>query len=337
MLTAKKYTYFIGIDVSRNELDFAINSGQDFLFHREIPNTPSSITQLIEDIRLLPKFMMTRALFCMEATGIYCNHLLNCLKKYKADCVVENALHIKLSGGALRGKDDKIDSVRIANYASKNHRKLRLFTGKRPVVEQISELFTLRQRLISTKVLLKTPIEEQGGFVKKNLLIQNRNFCKNSIAAVETDLSQIDLEILKLINNDERLHKLFTIITSVPSIGTITVIQIIISTNEYRNFTNPKKFACYAGIAPFGNSSGKTKGKSKISQLANKKIKSLLHICAMGVIRYDKELKAYYERKTKGENKSKMAVLNAVRYKLVLRVFACLAQDRLYEKEYERK
>lgn len=337
MLSAKKYTYFIGIDVSRNELDFAINSGQNFLFHREIPNTPSSIAQLIEDIRALPKFMMTRALFCMEATGMYCNHLLNCLKKYKADCVVENALHIKLSGGALRGKDDKIDSVRIANYASKNHQKLRLFTGKRVVVEQISELFTLRQRLLSTKVLLKTPIEEQSGFIKKQLLNQNIKFCKNSIAAVETDLSQIDIEVRNLINNDERLNRLFEIITSVPSIGTITAVQIIISTNEYRNFTDPKKFACYAGIAPFNNSSGKTRGRSRISHLASKKMKSLLHICAMGVIRYDKELKAYYERKTKGEHKPKMAALNAVRYKLVLRVFACLAQNRLYQKDYERK
>jgi transposase len=336
-MSTKKYTYFIGIDVSRNELDFAINKGQDFLFHREIPNTPTSITELIEDIRLLPKFMMTRALFCMEATGIYCNHLVNCLKKYKADCVVENALHIKLSGGALRGKDDKIDSVRIANYAAKNHQRLRLFTGKRPIIERISELVTLRQRLLSTKVLLKTPIEEQSSFIKKYLLAQNKKFCKNSIAAVEADLSQIDLEVINLINNDERLAKLFEIITSVPSIGTITAIQIIISTNEYRNFTNPKKFACYAGIAPFDNSSGKIRGKTKVSHLANKKIKSLLHICAMGVIRYDKELKAYYERKTKVEHKPKMAVLNAVRYKLVLRVFACLAQDRLYEKDYKRK
>ncbi|MCU0417137.1 MAG: IS110 family transposase, partial [Cytophagaceae bacterium] len=30
----------------------------------------------------------------------------------------------------------------------------------------------------------------------------------------------------------------------------------IVTTNEFKNFTCPKKFACYAGVAPFEHTSG---------------------------------------------------------------------------------
>jgi len=53
-------------------------------------------------------------------------------------------------------------------------------------------------------------------------------------------------------------------------------------------------------------------------------------------IRYNDDLKQYYQRKTKEENKNKMSAINAVRNKLILRIFACVKQNRLYEKNYVR-
>jgi hypothetical protein len=50
---------------------------------------------------------------------------------------------------------------------------------------------------------------------------------------------------------------------------------------------------------------------------------SLLNMCAICAVRHDRELKAYYERKTK-EGKSKMLVINNVRNKLIGRVFAVI-------------
>jgi len=35
-----EFTYFIGCDVSKNELDFAVMRGKEFLFHKEIANEP---------------------------------------------------------------------------------------------------------------------------------------------------------------------------------------------------------------------------------------------------------------------------------------------------------
>ena len=45
------FEFFIGIDVSKSELDFAVMHGKDQLFHREIVNTPESISSFINELK----------------------------------------------------------------------------------------------------------------------------------------------------------------------------------------------------------------------------------------------------------------------------------------------
>ena len=124
--------------------------------------------------------------------------------------------------------------------------------------------------------------------------------------------------------------------TSVTGIGSVTATQIIITTNEFKDIRNPKQFACYSGVAPFPKESGMFKGKARVSPMANKKVKKLLHLSALVAITYNKDLKAYYERKVTEEKKNKMSIINAVRNKLILRIFACVAQNKKYEENYTR-
>ena len=332
----KKYSYFIGIDVSRNELDIAVITNNKLLFHKEIRNEIQSINDLIIELKSLPKFMVSRAVFCMEHTGFYCNHLLNALKKIKTTVALENPVHIKNTLGLVRDKNDKIDSIRIAQYALKYKDELRIWIPKRPVLIQLSSLFTLRNRLLNLQTIIKTPLKEQTDFVKKGVGKQNIQLCKSSVLAIATDLEAIDKAIDGVIESDEQLKRLYELTTSVPYIGRITGLQILISTNEFRDIRNPKKFACYAGVAPFKKESGMFKGKARVSHIANKKVKALLHICAVNACKRDVELKVYYHRKKEIEGKPAMSVLNAIRYKLITRVFACVNQNRLFEKDYNR-
>lgn len=59
-------------------------------------------------------------------------------------------------------------------------------------------------------------------------------------------------------------------------------------------------------------------------------------MCALSAISNNKELKAYFERKV-AEGKNKMCVINAVRNKLLQRVFAVVRDNRLFEENYTRK
>lgn len=331
-----EFTYYIGCDVSKNELDFAVMQGKQYLFHEEIANEPQAIKTFVNELKKLPDFDLSKAVFCMEHTGIYNNHLLVYLHKKNGNICLEAATHIKNSLGNIRGKNDKVDAIRIAEYAYKNREELRLWKPKRDIVMQLAQLAATRSRLIAAKKILKTPLRENNGFVKKSIALQQEKLCEKTLNSIEADLVKVEKQMEEVIENDAELKRLFGLITSVNGIGKVTATQIIITTNEFLDIKDPKKFACYAGVAPFTKESGIFKGKARVSHMANKTVKTLLHMSALTAIVYNPDMKAYYERKTKEEKKNKMLVINAVRNKLILNIFACVNQNRKYEKKYVR-
>jgi len=331
-----KFSFFIGIDVSKNELDFAVMQGKSLLFHREILNTPGAINALLKELGKQAGFSLNKAVFCMEHTGIYSNYLLGCLHKKKAGICLEAASQIRSSLGNIRGKNDKIDAIRIAQYAYKNREELRLWEPKREAICQLAHFTAIRSRLVETKKMLKTPLKETGIFLSKGTAKKNTALCNSTLKAIEADLKKAEKAIDELIKADDELRRLFGLVTSVNGVGRVTAAQIIMTTNEFKDINSPKKFACYSGVAPFTKESGLFKGKSRVSHMANKKVKTLLHLSAIVAIRYNPEIKQYYQRKVNQENKNKMSTINAVRNKLILRIFACVNQNRNYENNYQK-
>jgi transposase len=331
-----EFTYFIGTDVSKNELDFAVMQGKTLLFHKEIVNTQEDVLIFLKELVKLPGFELTKAVFCMEHTGIYNNHLLACLYKKKANIWLEAAIQIKNSSGKLRGKNDKVDSIRIADYAYTQREKVRLWSPKREVVQQLAHLSAARSRLIEAKKMLKTPLKELDSFSSKKIAGPGASICSHTLKAIDADLERADHKMDKLIADDPELRRLFNLVTSVSGVGKVTATQILITTNEFKDISNPKQYACYAGVAPFTDDSGKIEKKARVSHMANKKVKTLLHMSALIAIQHNKDITLYYHRKVNEEKKNKMSVINAVRNKLILRIFACVNHNSPYQNNYQK-
>jgi transposase len=136
----------------------------------------------------------------------------------------------------------------------------------------------------------------------------------------------------EIIKRDETLNHLYSLITSVDGVGPVLATEMIITTNEFKRFASASKFACYCGVAPFEHTSGSSvKGKTRVSKIADKHIKAILHIAALSSIKMKGEIREYYLRKA-AEGHKKMAVINAVRNKLIHRIFSCVLHDRPYQK-----
>jgi len=335
--TRKKYNYFIGIDVSKNQLDYAVMRGSELLFHREGKNEAADILAFIKGLKTLPGFTLRRSVFCMEHTGYYCNHLVAVLKKVKGNAVLDNPMHIKYSMGLVRGKNDRADATRIAAYAQKNGDELKLWVTKRIGLVQLAGMLTLRKRLSVILQALETPLEDQEAYLETDQQQLLAGLCTAGIAGIRTGLEQVELAMEQVIRADQRLSRLRQVITSVPGVGPVTALQLIVSTNEFLTISCPRKFACYAGVAPFNNESGQAIKRQKISHVANKKVKTLLHLCALNVSRNNPYFRAYFERKTIHEHKPRLLVLNAIRNKLLHLVFACVNRDQLYRADYARE
>jgi transposase len=275
--------------------------------------------------------------FCMEHTGLYNLPLVKWLQGQQGKMWLESGVHIRKTLGLVRGKNDKVDSARIAMYAYTNRHKIRLWKAPRKVIERISALLSQRSRMIKAKKQLNTANQEQRKFMDKDIMSSLNKYTYKTTVVIDKQIKAIEIEIMELIKTDEKLNRLYQIITSVNGIGFITASYILITTNEFISINNPKKYACYSGVVPFEHTSGTSiRGKNRVSHMANKNIKTLLHMAALAAIKVQGDLKEYYERKAE-EGKNKMSVLNAIRNKLILRVFACVNQNREYEKKYSFK
>lgn len=325
-----KFNWFIGIDVSKKTLDITVLKGTSKVVFKQIGNNVKQIKLFLKELKS-EGISISECLFCMEHTGIYCTPVIEIAEKFSLNLWLENATQIKLSIGLQRGKNDKIDSARIAEYAFRNYDKAILRKPEREAMKKLKELNLARTRLIHTIKTIQVIGKEKDHYKSKASFSA---YFKQSLKAMKEDLRRVQLEIKSTIKSDERLNELFCIVESVKGIGPVVALNMILTTNEFKDISDPRKYACYSGVAPFEHSSGiSIKGRPRVSRKANMHIKSILHMAALVAIKSNKEITEFYERKVK-QGKSKMNVINAVRNKLIHRVFACVRDNRKYEYIY---
>ena len=326
-------TNFIGIDVSKETLDISIVVDGKNMQHYKIKNNSKEIKKTITKIFKAFSATIDNSIFCMEHTGLYNLPLVKWLLSQQAKIWLESGVHIRKTLGLVRGKNDKVDSERIAMYAFTNQHQIKLWKAPRKVIEKIAALLSQRARFIKAKKQLYTANKEQKQFLDKDIMKSLNKYTSKALVVIDKQIEAVEKEILELMKEDEKLNRLYNIITSVNGIGFVTAAYILVTTNEFVSINNPKKYACYSGVVPFEHSSG---SRNRVSQMANKNMKMLLHMAALSSIRIQGDLQDYYTRKV-AEGKNKMSVINAIRNKLILRIFACVKENREYEKIYDYK
>lgn len=328
------FTNFVGIDVSKQTLDvcFISNKEVNLSVHQQYSNDAAGIRKMLGDLKKRKEANATNTLFCLEHTGIYGRELVYTLFEKQWFVWVENPVAILRSIGLQRGKNDKVDATRIALYALKNNEKAKLWEAPRKEVAALRQLLNVRDSLIKGLKALTQPINEYEDTGNKKLSAQVKALTKNAVRGMEKDIERAEQAIDELIKSDAQLSRLFGLLTSIPAIGKITSAELVCATNEFKNYTEARQLACYCGVAPFEHSSGiSIRGKTRVSNMANKKLKTKLHLCAIVAIQHDAEIKKYYERKV-AEGKNKMSVINAVRNKLVHRIAAVVKRQTPFVK-----
>src|SRR5512146_671366 len=311
------FTNFVGIDVSKSKFDLALLKDQDkdHVIQGVFDNTTNGIKSMRRFLEKEHKVLLTETIFCMEFTGVYCRPLTSFFVDHECHVWIEMPVNIIRSLGLQRGKNDRVDAHRIALYAYKNRDDLKLWKPQREVIIKLRDLLTLRERLITALKSLQMPINELLAMGDKKGAEIVRKGCQKSMSSLENEIGQIDKNLDDIIKDDPNLKELYQLATSVPGVGKLTALFIICFTNECSMYTNPKQLACYCGVAPFEHSSGSSiRGRTRVSHMANKVLKRMLHLGAMSVISKDPELRDYYQRKT-SQGKNKMLVINAVRNK----------------------
>lgn len=324
--------YFIGVDISKKKLDFCVMFEGKVVHEEETANHQNAIMSLIRHLEKDYGIDGSRMLICAEHTGQYTFPLACACKAAECKLWLENPAEIKYSSGIQRGKNDKVDAKRIAVYASRFQDKVQYYERPSEDIERLKQLESERSLYVTDLAKYKGQLKDQREYMPTALYERKVKRLTALMENLEQAIQAITNEMDEVITSCPVLFRQMELLMSIDGVGRVVATNMIITTEAFTRFDDPRKFNCYAGVAPFSYSSGTSQqSKARVSYRADKVMKRLLHMAAIAVThRNGGELKRYYDRKV-AEGKNKMSVINALRAKIVARMFAVIKRNELYK------
>lgn len=319
----------LGVDISKERLDFYCDFTDELFFFK---NSNEGLKKFLL-WREEHGFERSDLQIAFEHTGHY-GHVL------EAFCVSQEieyykipAIEIKKSLGVIRGKNDQIDAKRICMYLKEKGYRILPSKPLNPTIQRLKLLQTQRALYVRQMASLKNAQKDLVEVMQlpvDDLLVTNN---QNVLHHYEEQIRLIDATILKTMEEDSEVYANYLFITSVIGVAKVIGVDTIIATNNFTQFISWREYAAFCGCAPYPNQSGNFVGRSRISHYANKELKAHLSSGAKSAMIHDPELRSYTEKKLL-EGKSIKCITNAIRCKLIGRMFAVVKNKRTFEKNY---
>ena len=329
---------YVGIDVHKKMCQAAIIDDEGELLDQirflnekeEIKDFAMKLTTFKDDVKAV-----------VESTGNLWIQIYDILEKFGFEVFLSNPGKTRLIAEA-KNKTDKIDAKILARLL----RADMLFTCYVPGEEIRNRREFLRHRLnlVKMRTMVKNRIHSlldkytlrspYNSWTKKYvawLREQDLGFMDNAIiesqlAILETLQEQIRLlenKIAAIAVDDPQVKLLMTM----PGIGYFTASLLVAEIGDINRFSNEKKLASWAGLAPRIHQSGGTTRIGRVGR-GNKKISGLLVQCAHNARQHDPRFKRFYDRYSKRSGKGKALV--AVAHEMIRIVYFMLKNNEPY-------
>ena len=307
--TTTDHATTIGIDIASDHLDVhRLPDGQAVRFE----NTDAGIKALARWLGKAP----CRIVF--EATGRYHRDLETRLAAAGHDMVKVNPKRARRFAQAIgqEAKSDRIDAVMLARMG------VLLGLEGRPVpseaMKDLQELYAARLALVRDRTACRNRMHgARHGLVRRQLRARERQ--------IEAQHDAVDAEMRKRVDDDDDLSRRLTILTSIPGIGLVAAIGIIVQMPEIGSMT-PKQAASLAGLAPVTRESGTWKGQSRIGR-GRAGLRRTLYMPALVVVRFNAPLARKYNDLRAAGKPAKVA-LTAIMRKLIILANTLIHEDR---------
>lgn len=304
---------FIGIDVSKMDLDIAQYGKQEVARYK---NEPAGISSMVEAVSAISPI----ELIVVEASGGFEQALVGELAAASLPVVVVNPTRVRnfaRAKGQL-AKTDKIDAQVIADFAQSIRPEVRPLN---PAQQQlIKALVTRRRQLID----MQTAEKNRRTSINPALLPR----LDKHLEWLAAELQEIEDELNDWIDKNTHWRETRNRLESVPGVGGVTSFTLIAELPELGTLSR-QKIAALVGLAPFNRDSGRTRGRRHIFG-GRADVRSVLYMAALSGIRYNPVIQAFYNRLIAKGKLFKVAITACMRK--LLTILNAIVRDGTYWK-----
>lgn len=185
-----------------------------------------------------------------------------------------------------------------------------------------------KNRLEEIVKCLKTASNNSIGLQANDFDRFNILSCIESLEMFHRQLKEIKIKMNELLNKTEY----WCLLRSINGVGVVTAATFLGELGDPSNFKDATGIIKFAGLDPKEKSSGKYKGKTKISKKGRYLMRTIIYFISMRLIYRDDGFKAYYKykintRSVSGKYLEKREALMAVGIKFIKVIFA-MFRDR---------
>lgn len=286
---------FVGIDISKAELEVACSHHNKSTKHR---NTPEGIAALIGELKTIsPRLVL------MEATGGYEKELTRALESSGIAVSVINPRQVRDFARAtgLLAKTDNLDARILARYAE--CLKPREHQSASEAESLLKDLMVRRTQILKMLQDEKNRLDRSSSNTIKSI--------NSVIAFLGKQLKEIDAQTESLINQDEHLSGKSNLLRSVPGVGPVGTATLLSFMPELGSL-NRQQIASLAGVAPLNNDSGPRRG-ARGTWGGRSRVRAVLFMMVIASLRANPTIKAFYMRLKQAGKKSKVAIVACMR------------------------
>jgi len=242
-----KNKQIVGIDVSKSTLDaFIFKSNHLF----QVANNPNGFVRLLQESFRFPDFQKILYFFVLKTPVVIVNLFL-CFFRMRVSHFML-LMHWILSGQWVFPGENLIKKMPKQLPCMPGAGEMSWFAQnfRGPVFDQLSALLSHREMLIKQRTALKNANKGHYNNYSENEFKFLKESQMRMIKQISEEIKITESEIIFIINHNAELKSSFDLLLSIMGIGKILAFYLITLTHNFTKFTNPRKFACYAGIAP---------------------------------------------------------------------------------------
>lgn len=314
-------TLYLGVDIAKETFAAALRFGDQAEWLGEFQNGEDGFLAWLSLVLARAKEAGAELLhLVLEPTGGYELPLACFAHERELYVSRPNPKQVRdfAKGRGQRAKSDRQDALLLAHFGAERNPPRWV-----PLASEVSELESLLSRRQELEQMLGQEQRRKEALSRRPHVGRG---VKESVEGLIETLSEALGQVEEAIKEHQKQHRALAAeakrLQQVPGVGARNVLPLVVLMHRWATLTEgkgpAKGLVAFAGLDPKTHESGTSvRGRGTISRMGDRKLRPLLYMGALGGVKGNNALRAFYQKLVKRGKAKKLALVAAARKILI--------------------